>query len=321
VDVLDLEENAFKTLHVDDVLKSDYPDISIIASVDHGEYLQDIFAAGMLSDSDNFVLTFGNLTKDQRFVKLMRTALHRLEQAYGRPVDVEFAIEVVRDSGVPAYRLHILQCRPLSQRAGDYEIKLPENIGPKDELFTASWLVPDGKVENVRYAIYIDPQLYREIPDLVIKRELGRAIGRLNQLLSGERFILLGPGRWGSVNIDLGVHVTYGDIYHTQGLIEIGLVDDRGRPELSFGTHFFHDLVETEIHVLSLWPDDVHGSFNWDFFAQSTCSLAKVSPGDMHLSPYLRVIDIPAVANGRLLHIYMNGREEKAVGILRSRRE
>ncbi len=316
VDVLDLEENDFKTLHVDDILRPDYPDISVIASEDQGEFLQDIFAAGTLSDTDEFVLTFNTLTKDQRFVKLMRTVLNRLEQAYGRPVDIEFAIEVVRGAGTPDFRLHILQCRPLSQRASNFVVKIPDNIPRSDILFESNWLVPDGKVENIRYAVFVDPSLYPDIPDLVAKREIGRAVSRLNQLLSDHRFILIGPGRWGSANIDLGVHVTYGDIYHTQALLEIGLSHGQGRPELSFGTHFFHDLVETEIQVLALWPDEDHGLFNWDFFSNAACSLAEISPEDAHLSPHLRVIDIPATSEGRAIHLYMNGLEEKAIGFL-----
>jgi len=321
VDVLDLEDNSFKTLHFDEVLKSDYPDISIIASVYEGDYLQDIFATGMLSDDNEFVLTFNALTKDKRFVKLMRTALQRLEQAYRRPVDVEFAIEIERNGSVPDYRLHILQCRPLSQRAGDFAVKIPDNIPDENELFSSNWLVPDGKVENVRYVVFIDPLKYGESSDLVIKRELGRAISRLNQVLSEERFILLGPGRWGSSNIDLGVHVTYGDIYNTRALVEIGLVEGHARPELSFGTHFFHDLVETEIYALALWPDGEHGRFNWDYFQNSPCSLSELSPEDAHLSPYLRVIDVSTLSPERRLHLFMDGRHEKAVGFIGETKE
>jgi hypothetical protein len=176
--------------------------------------------------------------------------------------------------------------------------------------------VPDGKVENIRYVIFVDPLHYHQIPELVTKRELGRAVSRLNQVMGEECFILLGPGRWGSTNIDLGVHVTYGDIYNTRALVEIGLVEGHDRPELSFGTHFFHDLVESEICALALWPDEEHGRFNWEYFYNSPSSLAELSPEDLHLEPYLRVLDIPAISSGRFLHLFMDGRHEKAVGFL-----
>ena len=70
-----------------------------------------------------YLLTFSFLTRDKQFVHLMRTALSRLEKAYGLPVDVEFTVEIIPGYPYPEYKLHILQCRPLSQRknaaAGD----------------------------------------------------------------------------------------------------------------------------------------------------------------------------------------------------------
>ena len=319
VDIIDLEENSLKTLPVDAVLGPDYPNIQVIASADKGDYLQEIFATGMLSEDDEFVLTFSNLVKDERFVKLIRTALMRLGRAYGRPVDIEFTIEILSGKPFLDYRLHILQCRPLSQRVSDLGVTIPDSIPIENMLFTSNWLVPYGKVENIRYIVFVDPDKYLEIPDLVTKREIGRAVSRLNQTLSEERFILMGPGRWGSANIDLGVHVSYSDIYHTRALVEIGLVRNKSRPELSHGTHFFQDLVETGIHALALWPDEKHGRINWEYFRQIPSCLNDLSPEDGYLEPYLRVIDVPAESSSQYLHLYMDGSHEQAGGFLANR--
>ncbi len=238
VDVIDLEANQFVTMHYRELLKPDYPALTTVASLDRKDYLETIVAAGAMTAADNLVITFETLTKDQRFVKLMRTALMRLELAYGRPVDVEFAIEIV-PSYPPDYKLHILQCRPLSQRANKFNIKIPDDIPAEDILFSSQWLVPDGKARKIRYAVFVDPVLYQQIKDVNMRPEIGRAIGRLNHVLAKERFVLFGPGRWGSTNVDLGVRVTYGDVYNTKGLIELGVAQDGRRPELSYGTHFF----------------------------------------------------------------------------------
>lgn len=316
VDVIDLEENSFKTMLVDEVLGADYPNIQVIASVDKDDYLQDIFAAGTLSNEDEFVLTFNNLVKDARFVKLMRTALMRLGRAYKLPVDVEFTIEVIRTNAYLDYRLHILQCRPLSQRVSDLGVTIPDSIAQDNILFTSNWLVPYGKVDNIRYIIFVDPEKYLDIPDMITKREIGRAVSRLNQILGDERFILMGPGRWGSANIDLGVHVTYADIYHTRALIEIALAGENSRPELSHGTHFFQDLVETGIHAIALWSDGKHGWINLEYFRQTPSCMAEIAPEDQHLEPYLRLIDVPAESSNQYLHLYMDGSHEKADGFL-----
>jgi Pyruvate phosphate dikinase, AMP/ATP-binding domain len=321
VDVLDLGANRFETLPVDEILRPDYPNLDVIASVDRGDYLQEIMLGGILSEDDYLVLTFNKLTEDEHFVRLMRTALRRLESNYGSPVDVEFAVEILGEGHTRDYRLHVLQCRPLSQRTGNLNIAIPENIPKEDVLFESLWMIPDGKVENIRYAIFIDPVKYRQINDQVLKYELGRAVGRLNRFLGDERFALLGPGRWGSVNLELGVPVSYADVFNTKVLVEIAIAAGAQRPELSHGTHFFNDLVESEIYALGLWPDDEHSRINWSFFRESPNSLEEIAPDDAELARYLQVIDIPAAANGRLMHLYMDGEVERAVAYLGDRIE
>ncbi len=319
VDVLDLKENRFETLPVDEILKADYPALDTIASLDQGDYLQTIFAGGMLDSDAELVITFNKLTEDKRFVKLMRTALVRLEHVYNQPVDIEFAIEILRDQPTRDYRLHVLQCRPLSQRQDLGNVSIPEEIAETDILFESRSLVPDGIAEDIRYVVFIDPLAYRNIDNIVIKRELGRVVCRLNQKLLDENFILMGPGRWGSANLDLGVHVTYGDIYNTKVLVEIGVSSDGARPVLSHGTHFFNDLVESGIAALALWPDTDQSSINWSFFRDSENCLATILPDDAELAPYLRVIDIATESDGRLMHLYMNGEEDRAVALLGER--
>ena len=86
-------------------------------------------------------------------------------------------------------------------------------------------------------------------------RDVGRAVGRLNKLLPKRQFILIGPGRWGSRgDIRLGVPVTYSEINNTAMLIEVARQKGNYLPELSFGTHFFQDLVEASIRYLPLYP-------------------------------------------------------------------
>jgi hypothetical protein len=318
IDVIDVEENSFKTLHVLDILDEKYPFLRYIASVSRDEYLQEIFSTASLQRDDEFILTFNGLTKDRRFINLMRTALQRLEAAYQRPVDVEFTVDILPGYPQTEYRLHVLQCRPLSQRAEDRAVTIPRNIPPEKILFTSNRLVPDGRAEGIRYIVYIDPQAYYQLHDTTIKHELARAIGRLNKKLESESFILMGPGRWGSVNLDLGVHVTYGDIFNTKVLVEIAVAHNGHIPELSYGTHFFQDLVEAGIHSLALHlgggPDGAN--FKWDFFHNAANNLGEILPEDVGLGRYLKVIDLDRLPGQPRLNVLMNGANEEAVGFL-----
>ncbi len=316
IDLIDLEENTFKTLPVDEVLDENYPYLRYIASIDKGDYLQEIFSTASLEPGDRFVLTFDYLLKDHKFVKLMRTALMRLEREYKTPVDTEFTVEIIPNYPYPDYKLNLLQCRPLSQRSESGPVEIPRDIPAEDVLFTAKELIPDGQVDDIRYVIFVDPEKYGEIPEQSIKLELGRVIGRLNKALENEVFIIMGPGRWGSANLELGVRVTYADIFNTKILVELGLEKDGRVPELSYGTHFFQDLVESGIYSLAIQLGQPGNSLNWAFFRESPNMLAKFSPGDAHLGEYLRVIDIASVTNNRRLRVLMDGTHDEAVGYL-----
>lgn len=316
VDVIDMEANEFKTLPISDVLTPEFPFLRQIASIDKGDYLQDILSAGGLMGDERFVLTFNGLTKDRKFIKLMRTALMRLERVYKRPVDVEYAVEIIPNYPYPDYKLHMLQCRPLSQREKEEQVTIPRNVPAQDTLFTSYDIIPEGKAEGVRYIIYVDPVKYHQIADTTVKLELGRAISRLNKLLEGESFILMGPGRWGSTNLELGVKVSYADIYNTKVLVEMAVAQDGRVPELSYGTHFYQDLVEAGIYSLPLHIGVGDGVFHWEFFQESPNSLAQLLPEDADLGDYLRVIDVALLPGNRRLNVLMDGRNDEAIGYL-----
>lgn len=317
VDAIDLEENSFGTFPVQEVLDSSYTHLNLIASLDKDSYIQSIRSIGGLKPSDKFILTFDNLLKDQKFVHLMRTALRRLAKSYRVHVDVEFTVEIGRDMGKIEYKLHILQCRPLSIREEQAHAVLPNNIPATDILFQSSGLMPNGTVDNIRYIIFADPEKYRTIPDNAIKLELGREISRLNEKLADESFIMMGPGRWGSSNLELGVSVSYADIYHTKALVEIAIAKNGNMPEMSYGTHFFQDLVESGIYSLPLKVQEDEGIFNWEFFRNSPNVLDRFSDQAERLGDYLYVIDLDMVGEKQRLHIAMDNIKDEAMGYLK----
>ncbi len=320
IDVIDTEANAFTTLPVREIVgpltEANYPDLRYVMSIDQGDYIRNMVTASGHDGFESLLVTFDYLTKDQRFIKLMRTALSRLEQAYQRPVDIEFTIEIIANYPQPSYKLHILQCRPLSQREMEISVKIPSNLPEEDILFTSFELVPDGKVEGIRYIIYADPTLYRQIPDRAIKLKLGRAIGRLNNILENKSFIMMGPGRWGSANIDLGIRVSYADIFNTKALVEMAVASEHGVPSLSYGTHFYQDLVEANIHSLPLHLEDQRSQFKWGFFREANNYLAYLSPADADLEPFLKLIDLQMERAGYRLSILMDGSRDETAGYL-----
>lgn len=317
VDLIDLRENTFKTLPVSQVLGSDYPALNYLVSVDKGGYLGPPLSRVDLSDARNLVLTFERLTQDQRFVTLIKAILKKLERHYRWPVDIEFTVDIHPRYPQADFTINLLQCRPLVSKEWQ-AVEIPVHIPAQDVIIRASKLVPQGVVSGVRYIVYVDPFAYSRIPDYSTRIELGRLIGRLNKRLEGEKFILMGPGRWGSSNPELGVKVSYADIYNTKVLVEIPLAqggDNTAEP--SYGTHFFQDLVETGIYPLPIILGEDGAMINEQFLYEAPNVLAALSPEDAVYAPYVRVIDVPAVSGGRYLEIVMNGEQERAVGYLK----
>ena len=317
VDLLNLESNSFETLSVSQVIAGDYPGLNLLASVDKGDYVQPIYS--LLDDPDprSLVMTFDNLLTNTDFVPLMKCLLETVGRHYGRPVDIEFAIKIVRGYPRPELKLSLLQCRPLSFREWGQPVQIPDDVPEADKVFTANHLVPHGIVSGVRYVVWIDPRLYDQIADPTTKLQLARIVGHINKRLEGQRFILMGPGRWGSANLDLGVKVTYADIHNASVLIEVALARGNHAPEVSHGTHFFLDLIEAQIYPLPLYPDDPDTCFNWKFFDESPNALAELAPDWAKYAACIKVIDVPAVADGRHLEIVMNDKEDTALGYLK----
>jgi len=146
--------------------------------------------------------------------------------------------------------------------------------------------------------------------------ELARTVGRLNGALQKERFICVGPGRWGSSNADLGVPIAYGDIYHSKALVELAGENVGLPPEPSLGTHFFQDLLEAQIYPLALQLDDPKTEFNKGFFEESPNHLLEWIPAEEQYENCLCLLAIGDYAPGKSLSILMNDDVGKVLAYL-----
>ncbi|MCK4903877.1 MAG: nucleotidyltransferase domain-containing protein, partial [Candidatus Marinimicrobia bacterium] len=194
---------------------------------------------------------------------------------------------------------------------------IPDDIPSEKVIFSANKYVSNGVVSNISHIVYVNPQKYGEITDYQHLVAVGRAVGKLNKILPKRQFILMGPGRWGSRgDIKLGVSVTYSDINNTSVLIEIARKQKDYVPDLSFGTHFFQDLVEANIRYLPLYPDEKGNLFNEEFLDNSKNVFLNMLPDFVDIKDVVKVIDVAATTNGQIMQILMNAEKNKAVGML-----
>jgi hypothetical protein len=317
VDVINLETNAFETVDRRAFLHEAATTLDILpqlVSAFDGETLRRVAPLTVDASRDQLIFTFDGLFRSGSFLSRARALLKLLSDAFGTPVDLEFAVD--------SRGLSLLQCRPQSYGPETTPPPLPRDVPSERILFSANRHVPNGRLSNLTHVVFVDPDAYARIATLEELRRVGRAVARLNQLLPKRRFALIGPGRWGSRgDIRLGVSVTYADVNNTALLVEVARARGGYAPDPSFGTHFFQDLVEADIRYLPLYPDSEGVVFNWSFFKASTNVLAELLPEHADLAEVLFVIDVPRASGGQVLEVLMNAELDEAVGILVPPRE
>jgi len=311
LDVVDLKRNRLQPIRLDELLAQgeDVPMLDKIVSVHRDGDLYPPTGWRVDEDPAKLCITFDKLLRDTPFVARVKDILQQLETAYGVPVDVEFATD--------GEKFYLLQCRMQSQATETDPVKLPSFIPEDDILFDARKFVRSGSIEGIEHVVYVDAAKYDAVPTRERRLEIARVIGRINRALPPKSFILIGPGRWGSNDITLGVQVRYAGINRCRLLIEVARQKDGFCPEVSFGTHFFQDLVEANIHYLPLYPDEPGVRFNEAFFRHSPNALPSIVPADAEFAEEVRVIHVPAVTGGRKLTVAMDGEMDVAVAYLR----
>lgn len=312
IDVLNLETGRFESPSIEVLLREiggRLPLLDKIISIYSDGSLRRPQSGLPRAASDEAVVTFAGLVQDTDFLRQVREMLQLLQDALGAPVDVEFAHD--------GKDLYILQCRPQSRVGDERRVPVPTSIPPTRKIFSANRYVITAQVTGVRYVVYVDALEYGRLHTWNDMVAVGEVVSRLNALLPRRSFILIGPGRWGSRgDITLGVRVTYADISNTLMLVEVARKRGNYVPELSFGTHFFQDLVEAKIRYLALYPDEEGVVFNEDFLLRSPNVLGGLLPEYAYLEHVVRVIDVGQVAEGCELQVIMDGERDQALGFL-----
>jgi hypothetical protein len=308
MDVLNLKANLFETVNIKTLLrelKTNYPDNDRVFAVYQDNQILRKNRFQIDYDQDDLVPTLEGLVGDGKTIELLKFVLDTLAEQTGIPVDIEFAWA--------RGELYLLQCRPQASSGQSTAVPIPHVPG-NNILFSASKYINNGAIGSITHVVYVDEETYGKTEDLNKLERVGQAVGKLNYLLPKRQFILMGPGRWGSRgDITLGVKVNYSDISNTVLLIEIARKKGSYMPELSFGTHFFQDLVEASIRYLPLYPGDGDNIFNEHFLVSSRNMLPELLPEYADLAELVYVVDIPKQTGGKCLNVIMNSDEGKAL--------
>jgi Pyruvate phosphate dikinase, AMP/ATP-binding domain len=178
--------------------------------------------------------------------------------ALGAAVEIEFAATFDEGEAEPL-RLALLQIRPMA--VPETEVHLaPDDLDDADVFVASDRVMGNGESEEIRHVVFVDPDVYDPANHVVIAQELEEVNARF--LRSGEEYLLVGFGRWGSSDRWLGAPVTWGQISAARAIVEVSLPSLPG--DLSQGSHFFHNMTSFGVPYFTVRHDG-GARIDWDW--------------------------------------------------------
>ncbi len=206
------------------------------------------------------VINFSNILK-YNYIPLAKTIeviLQIVEEAMGAPVEIEFAVDINRDKDLKA-SFYLLQIKPLLGSNEDYEINLSD-LKKEEILLYAEKSMGNGKIENIQDVIYIKRDIFDKTQTMVMADE----IEALNRKMIDEnvKYILIGPGRWGTRDRFIGIPVNWPQISNAKLIVETSLEDFP--LDASMGSHFFHNVTSMNVGYCSIQHKAFRSFIAWE---------------------------------------------------------
>ncbi len=312
VDLLDLESHERVSREFSD-LAPQCPNlpIDLLASRDHE--VERLAAKRRLKDVFPWFLSFDRLIRKTDFVERMRRMLGILHEAYGHPVDIEFSANFRSEEH---YRINLLQCRPMRVKTDGIAAKPPVELSDEDRIIDSKGpVVGSSRDVSVDRLIYVVPSEYSQLV-LSDRYAIAKLIGRLAGIGTaedGHRTLILGPGRWGTAEPFLGIPISFAEIRTVCAVCEIVAMREGLTPDVSLGTHFFNELVETDILYFALHPDREEDFLNRDLLEGAPNKLMDVLPDAARWAPVVRLLDPLEWKGGKTLRLNASSPEQRVI--------
>jgi hypothetical protein len=223
------------------------------------------------------VVTFGRILKQNVFPlsAILNEVFEACRRDVGFAAELEFAVDLGLDpSQEPEF--YFLQLRPLVASRERCDVAV-DSIAPEKLICRSRRVLGNGRIEDVRDIIYVDPERF----DRGRSTEVASIVGEMNEKLARERrvYALIGPGRWGSFDPWIGIPVAWHQISAARAIVEVPARDLPIEP--SQGTHFFHNMTSAGIGYFSLAGSNDQEYVRWD--ALNALPGEEIGPGVRHV--------------------------------------
>ncbi len=193
---------------------------------------------------------------------ILDTILHYGSWGMGTQVEIEFAMNTKVPKGEPM-EFALLQMRPmvLSRESIDLDLK---NVKNENLICRSSQVLGDGIIEDVYDIVVVDADTF----DRAKSKDVALEISKFNEKLTGEKkpYILIGVGRWGSMDPWLGIPVTWDQISGASVIVESSFKDFKVEP--SQGSHFFHNITAFRIGYFTIKSNCKNCFVDWKWLKE-----------------------------------------------------
>ncbi len=188
----------------------------------------------------------------------LKIVLDVVKEAFGTPVEIEFALDLTKDESGNA-SFYLLQIKPLVGSGAGYSIDI-ESIEDENLLLLAKKSMGNGVIDDISDVIYVEPGKFNNM----LTNEMAAEIDLINEkmLRENRRYVLIGPGRWGTKDRFLGIPVAWPQISNAKVIVEVSLPDFQ--LDASLGSHFFHNVTSMNVGYFSINPEIDGGKIDWE---------------------------------------------------------
>lgn len=207
------------------------------------------------------IISFVNILQHDVFplAKILDEVLHIGQNEMGRPIEIEFAVNIHPDNPNEAI-FYLLQIRPIvdSKEVINEDLTL---IDEKDTILSSTSALGHGINNEVYDIIYVKTGAFNSANNQLIAYEIEKINRKFTE--SEKGYVLVGPGRWGSSDHWLGIPVKWPHISNAKVIVECGLENYRVDP--SQGTHFFQNLTSFGVGYFTINPFKKDGWFDEEY--------------------------------------------------------
>jgi hypothetical protein len=181
--------------------------------------------------------------------KTIEVVLDVVKEALGSPVEIEFAIDLNKDDNYKA-SFYLLQIKPLIGNVADFEVDMAK-VDKNRILLYSEKEMGNGLIDSIEEVVFVDPETFDKGKTVEMAAEIDKINAEM--VKAGKKYILIGPGRWGTRDRWIGIPVVWPQISNAKVIVETSL---EGFPlDASSGSHFFHNVTSMNVGYFCVQPE------------------------------------------------------------------